>query len=94
VSVWYAGLDESQACIPDGHLHRVTYDRCHIDTIDSPDDEHMGSRNMYRIKINVHEKEFCVKLVIYKNKKWLETLVKQITSHMTMEPQKNFEVNT
>jgi hypothetical protein len=33
-------------CIPDGHLHRVTYTRCRIDTIDSTDDEHMGTRNM------------------------------------------------
>jgi len=27
-------------------IFRVTYTRCHIDTIDSPDDEHMGVRNM------------------------------------------------
>jgi hypothetical protein len=27
-------------CIPHGHLHRVTYTRCCIDTTDSPDDEH------------------------------------------------------
>ena len=47
-------------CIPDGHLQRVTYARCHIDTIDSPDDEHIVARNMYG-------KELCVKLVIYKN---------------------------
>ena len=32
-------------CIPDGHLHRVTYTRC-IDTIDTPDDEHKVARNM------------------------------------------------
>jgi hypothetical protein len=32
--------------IPDGHLHRVIYARCCIDTIDSPDDEHKGARNM------------------------------------------------
>ena len=30
----------------DGHLHRVTYTRCRINTIDSPDDEHRGARNM------------------------------------------------
>ena len=35
-----------QACIPDGHLYRVTYTRCRIDTIVSPDDEHMAARNM------------------------------------------------
>jgi hypothetical protein len=27
---------------PDGHLHRVTYIRC-IDTVTSPDDEHMSA---------------------------------------------------
>ena len=41
-------------CIPDGHLHRVTYTRC-IDTIDSPDDEHMAARNMQRTEINIKE---------------------------------------
>jgi len=30
-------------CIPDGHLNKVTYTRCCIDTIDSPDDEHQES---------------------------------------------------
>ena len=29
-----------------GHLHRVTYTRCCIDTVDSPDDEHEFARNM------------------------------------------------
>ena len=33
-------------CIPDGNLHRVTYTRCRIDTINSPDDGHMAVRNM------------------------------------------------
>ena len=28
-------------CIPDGHPHRVTYTRCRIDIIDSPDDGHI-----------------------------------------------------
>jgi len=27
----------------------------------------MSARNMYRIEINIHEKELCVKLVIYKD---------------------------
>jgi len=27
----------------------------------------MVARNMYRIAINVYEKELCIKLVIYKN---------------------------
>jgi hypothetical protein len=33
-------------CIPDGHLHRVPYTRCRIDTIKSFDDEHMAAWNM------------------------------------------------
>jgi len=28
------------------HTHRVTYTRYSINTIDSPDDEHRGARNM------------------------------------------------
>jgi len=48
-----------QTCTPNGHLHtcRVTYTRCRIDTIDPPDDEHRGARNMYRIEININEKK-------------------------------------
>ena len=42
--------------IPDGHLHRMTYTRCCIDTIDSPDDKHKVARNMYRIEINIYER--------------------------------------
>jgi hypothetical protein len=37
-------------------LHRVTYARYRINTIDSPDDEHRGARNMLRIGINIYEK--------------------------------------
>ena len=33
-------------CIPHGHLHTVTYTVGRIDTIDSPDDEHLVPRNM------------------------------------------------
>ena len=43
-------------CKPDGHLHRVTYTRCRIDTINFPDEGHMAARNMYRIEINIQEK--------------------------------------
>ena len=53
-----------QTCTPDGHPYRVTHTRC-IDTINSPDDGHVAARNMYRIEINIHEKELCVRLVIY-----------------------------
>ena len=58
---------------PNLHIRRsptqLTYTRCHINKIDSPDDEHRGARNMLRIGINIYEKkkELCVKLVIYKN---------------------------
>ena len=41
--------------------------RCRIDTINSPDDGHMAARNMQRIVINIHGKELCVTLVIYKD---------------------------
>jgi hypothetical protein len=35
-----------QTCTLDGHLHRVTYARYRIKTIDSPDDDYRGARNM------------------------------------------------
>jgi len=35
-----------QTNTPNGHLYRVTYTRCHIDTINSPYDGHMAARNM------------------------------------------------
>jgi hypothetical protein len=41
--------------------------RCRIDTINSLDDGHMAARNMWRTEINIHEKELCVELVIYKD---------------------------
>jgi hypothetical protein len=37
-----------------------------MDIISSPDDGHMAALNMQRIKISIHEKELCVKLVIHK----------------------------
>jgi len=43
-----------RTCTPDGHLYTVTYTRCRIDTINSPDDGRMAARNMYRIEINIH----------------------------------------
>jgi hypothetical protein len=47
--------------------NRVTYTECRIDTINSPDDGHMAARNIQRTEINIHEKELCIKLVIYKD---------------------------
>jgi hypothetical protein len=69
MTVCYADLDETlvQTLTPNGHLYRVTHTRCRIDTINSPDDGHMAARNIQRIEINIHEKELCVKLVIYKD---------------------------
>jgi hypothetical protein len=55
-----------QTCTPNSQLYRVIYTRCRIDTINSLDDGHMAARNMYKIEINIHDKELCVKLVIYK----------------------------
>jgi len=66
VQVWMR-LHLIQTCTPNGHLYRVTYTRHRIDTINSPDDGHTAAQNMYRIEINIHEKELCVKLVVYKD---------------------------
>jgi len=43
---WPSGMQVGTTCIPDGHLHRVTYTRCRIDTNNSPDDGNMAARNM------------------------------------------------
>jgi len=56
-----------KTCTSNGHLYRVTYTRCRINTINSPNDGHMAARNVQIIEINIHEKELCVKLVIYKD---------------------------
>ena len=45
----------------------MTYTRCGIDTNTSPDDGQMAARNMSRKQLNIHEKELCVKLVIFKD---------------------------
>jgi len=42
---WLSGMQVWSACILDGN-YTVTYSRCRIDTIESPDDEHMDARNM------------------------------------------------
>ena len=62
MTVWCAGLDGSGA-VPSkpahqtvSYIHRVTYTRCRINTIDSPDDEHRGARNMQETGIYVYEK--------------------------------------
>ena len=57
VTVWYAGLDVT--CIPHCHIHRLTYTRGRIDTVDSPGDEHLVARNVSRIGINKYRKTNC-----------------------------------
>jgi len=39
-------IDDRLVCTLNGHLYRVTYTRCRIDTTNSPDDGHMAARNM------------------------------------------------
>jgi len=45
---WYADMDRTAVAlyIPDGHLCTVTYTRCRIDKINSPDDGHIAVLNM------------------------------------------------
>ena len=64
---WLFG-GQVHTCTPNGHLYRVTYTRCRIDIINSPDDGLVAARNMQRIEKNIHE-ILCVKLVIYKDHK-------------------------
>jgi len=44
LTVWYAGLDGTSK--PAYQTIRVIYTRYRIDTIESPDDEHLNARNM------------------------------------------------
>ena len=39
--------------MPDSHPHRITSEKCHVNTVVSPDDGHTVTRNMQRIEINV-----------------------------------------
>jgi len=72
-NIWYMSLcvsdhfvcSSERTCTRNGHWHRVTYTRCCIDTIDSPDDDHEVARNTYRIGIKTYREELCFKLVIY-----------------------------
>jgi hypothetical protein len=61
VQVWMK-LRLIQTCTPNGHLCRVTYTRCRIDTINSPDDGHMAAQNTERIEINLHEKRIVLQV--------------------------------
>jgi hypothetical protein len=60
-NMWYMSLcvGDRPVCrsVPSRPAYRrVTFTRCCIDTIDSPDDEHKVARNMYRIEINVYKR--------------------------------------
>ena len=68
MTVWYAGYARCIPCIPDSHPHRVTNNKCHIDTVISPDDGHIVARNMYGKEINilrksVHQVGFIYKII-------------------------------
>ena len=56
MTVWCAGLDESliQTCTLNGHLYRVTYTRCRIDTINSPDGVQVWMRLIQTCTPNGH----------------------------------------
>jgi hypothetical protein len=69
----------------------VTYTRCRIDTINCPDDGHMVARNMWRIEINIHERELCVRLVIYKD--YIEMHGRQKKIRMLSEVCKHFSLH-
>jgi hypothetical protein len=56
MSVYVGDRRVCRTCTLDGHLQRVTYTRCRINTIDSPDDEHRDAGNIFRIIINIYEK--------------------------------------
>jgi hypothetical protein len=50
-------------CIPDSHPHRITSTKCCINTVVSPDDGHIVSRNVeiYKYTKNI----LCTKLVLF-----------------------------
>ena len=44
-TVRYAGWNETPPCIPDIHPYRLTSNKCHINTVISPNDGHIVARN-------------------------------------------------
>jgi len=68
---WPSGM-QGAPCIPDGHPHRITSTKCHINTVVSPDDGHIAARNVrdsliYQ-EINILRKT-CTKLALFTRKK-------------------------
>jgi len=58
-----------QVCIPDNHPHGITNTKCRINTVISPDDGHIVTRNMWRKEINmlrkaVHQVGFIYKITL------------------------------
>jgi len=43
-------------CIPYSHPYRITSTKCRINTVVSPDDRHIVSRNLQRKEINILRK--------------------------------------
>jgi hypothetical protein len=54
------GMSSIPPCIPGSHPHRVTNNKCRIDTVISPDDGHIIIRNMYRKEINILKKLYAM----------------------------------
>ena len=65
MTVWYAGWC-IPPCIPGSHPYRVTSTKCRIDTVISPDDAHIVTRNMQRKEINILRKSVHQVGFIYK----------------------------
>ena len=45
-SVWMTGIRVEWTSVPDSYPHRVTDTKCRIDTVISPDDGRIVTRNM------------------------------------------------
>jgi len=56
--------DRIPPCIPESHPYRITSTKCRINTVVSPDDEHIVPRNMERKEINILKK-LCTKLALF-----------------------------
>jgi len=58
---------------PDSHPYRITSTKCRINTVVSPDNGQMVTRNMYRKEINILRKIVYQVGFIYKviNKLWV-----------------------
>jgi hypothetical protein len=66
----------------------VIYTRCHIDTINSPDDGHMAARNMKRIEINIHENNCAASSLFAKN---VPSCTVNRTQNIFLEPNSSSE---